>query len=121
VRRLSWWGVTGRGSFTIEGNLDSADLEVSYRLYRTRNGEREPVGRFTIVTGVTGVGDVARGRNSDSYREGCFKYTSRGEWASRQATATGTLARGDAEPRDLGETDDAAFGTSETLSVEHEC
>jgi hypothetical protein len=121
VRRLSWWGVTGRGSFTIDGQLESSQLEVSYRLYQTRNGERERIGRFTIVTDVMGRGELATGRSSYTYREGCTMYRSNGRWASRQATATGTLARGGHDPSNLGKTDDAAIGTNEDLSISHEC
>lgn len=121
VRRLSWWGVTGRGSFTIDGQLESSRLEVSYRLYRTRDGDRQRIGRFTIVTEVSGAGELATGRSSYTSREGCTIYRSNGRWASRSATATGTLARGDHEPWDLGQTDDAAIGTSEEVSITHEC
>lgn len=121
VRRLSWWGVTGRGAFTIDGKLSSSHLEVSYKLYRTRHGEQERVGRFHVVAEATGDGDLTRGRNSYSFHQGCVVHHYNGRWASRQASATGTLALGDGEPWSLGETDDAAIGTSEDVSFEHVC
>lgn len=121
VRRLSWYGETYRGTFTIDRKLSTSHLEASYRLYRYSQGEREPVGRFSVSTDAAGVGELAHGRNSYTYHLGCVTYTYSGKWASRQASATGTLARGDETPRNLGETNHAALGRNEDVSAEHEC
>lgn len=121
VRRLSWYGDTHRGTFTIDRKLSTSHLEVSYRLYRSSHGELELVGRFSVITDATGVGALAHGRNSYSYHLGCVIYTYSGKWASRPASATGSLARGDEAPRDLRDTDDATLGRSEDVSAQHDC
>lgn len=121
VRRLSWYGDTHRGTFTIDRKLMTSHLEVSYRVYGYSHGEQELVGRFHVVTDATGVGGLAHGRSSYTYHLGCISYTYSGKWASRQASATGSLALGDEEARSLGETDDAALGRSEDVSIQHDC
>jgi hypothetical protein len=45
----------------------------------------------------------------------------RGRYETRSATARGTLARGDASARDLGETKDANFGANQTVEIERNC
>jgi hypothetical protein len=121
VRRLSWYGDTARGTFTIDSRLETSHLEASYRLFRRSHGERTFVGRFHVSTDVTGVGMLAHGRNTYTSHLGCVSFSYGGRWTSRQGTATGTLARGDEDPRVLGETDDAWMGTSEEVSTYHEC
>ena len=124
VRHLSWYGYTRReagNSFTLDQKLSSAHLEATYRLYRYARGDSVLVGRFRVDTDVTGTGKLTRGRNSYSSHQGCTTVRSSGKWESRQATATGTLAEGTGPAADLGETDDANFGASQSLEIDHTC
>jgi hypothetical protein len=96
-------------------------LDATYRLFRYQDRERILVGRFHVVTDLVGSGDLTRGKNSYTSHQGCTTFKYSGKYEYRQATATGTLSRGNGPARDLGETDDAAFGASESVEIEHTC
>jgi hypothetical protein len=121
LRRLYWYGDTNEGTFTIDSRLTTSHLEASYQLFKRSHGERTPVGTFQVSTDATGVGSVAHGRSSYTSHLGCVSFSYGGKWKSRQATATGTITRGDNEPRNLGETDDAWMGFSDEVSISHDC
>jgi hypothetical protein len=124
VRHMSWYGYTTReagNSFTLDQKLTSAHLDAAYRLYRRAHGDAVLVGRFRVDTEVSGTGKLTRGRSSYSSHQGCTTYRSSGKWESRQGTATGTLAEGTGATVDLGETNDANFGASQNLEIEHTC
>jgi hypothetical protein len=121
---LSWYGYTSRSganSFTVDSQLTAGHLDAYYKLYSYVDKERVLVGRFHVVADFSGTGDLTKGRESYSQHQGCtvFKYS--GKYAYRDATATGTIARGDEAAQDLGETKDANFGASQFVDISHTC
>jgi hypothetical protein len=123
-RALSWYGYTSRSStnsFTIDKRLTEGHLDAYYKLYRYVSGEKEFVGRFHVVTDLTGTGDLTFGRESYTEHQGCTTFKYSGKYAYRQATATGTIARGDEAATDLGSTNDANFGESQFVDISNTC
>jgi hypothetical protein len=123
-RDMSWYGYTsrqGQNSFTLDRKLTTGHLDATYRLYRYVGRRQVFVGRFHVVTDLSGNGVMTRGRQSYTSHQGCTTFKYSGKYESRQATATGTLARGDGPARDLGETDDANFGANQTVEIDHTC
>jgi hypothetical protein len=124
VQAMSWYGYTDErhtNSFTLDRQLTSGHLDATYKLFRRVDSEQVFVGRFHVMTDLTGTGDMIQGRSSYSTREGCTTVKYRGRYARRAATATGMLTRGDAAARSLGETSDASFGANENVEFEHTC
>jgi hypothetical protein len=124
VRSMSWYGDTTdrqSSSFTLDRRMDSGHLDATYRLFRRVDGEQVLVGRFHVVTDLTGRGDLVRGRSSYSEHQGCTTIKYSGRYQRREATATGTLARGDAAARSLGRTADANFGANQSVEIQHSC
>ena len=123
-RRMSWYGYTNRSSgntFTLDRRLSVGHLDATYRLYRSVDRRRVLIGRFHVVTDLTGAGDLTRGRSTYTEQQGCTMFSYKGRYAYRDATATGTLARGDQAARDLGTTKDANFGANQAVEIEHTC
>jgi hypothetical protein len=123
-RALSWYGYAipqADNTFSVDKKLSLGRLDATYKLFRTQDKERILVGRFHIVTDLVGTGDLTRGKSSYTYHQGCTTFKYSGKYESREAAATGTLSRGNEPPRDLGETDDAAFGANESVEIDHTC
>jgi hypothetical protein len=123
-RDMSWYGYTsrqGQNSFTLDKQLTTGHLDATYKLYKSVDRKRVFVGRFHVVTDLSGTGVMTRGRQSYTSHEGCTTFKYSGKYEVRQATATGTLARGDGRSRDLGETDDANFGANQNVEFDHTC
>ena len=123
-RDLSWYGYTSRrkgNSFTLDKRFTSGHLDATYKLYRSVDRKQVFVGRFHVVTDLAGTGHLTHGRSSYTSHQGCTTFKYSGKYESRQATATGTLARGDRAARDLGGTDDANFGANQNIEIDHTC
>jgi hypothetical protein len=121
---LAWYGFTRRtdtNSFTIDKQLTAGHLDATYKLFRSVDNKRVFVGRFHVVADLVGTGDLVRGRSSYTEHEGCTTFKYSGKYAYRQATATGTLTRGDEIARDLGATNDANFGENQFVDISHTC
>src|SRR3989337_545450 len=121
LRKLSYYGDTREGTFTIDRKLSTSHLAATYKLHRWVHGEREFVGKYSVSTDALGTGKLAHGRSSYTYHEGCVFYSYSGNWVARQGTATGTLTRAGEDPRDLGETDDTWMGRSDNVDFGHDC
>ncbi len=124
VQSMSWYGYTNdrtANSFSLDPHLASGHLDATYRLFRRVDREQVLVGRFHIVTDLTGTGDLIRGRSSYTTHEGCTTVKYSGKYSRRPATATAMLSRDGVTPRSLGETSDASFGTNESVEIEHTC
>jgi hypothetical protein len=120
---LSWYGYSRRSgsTFTLDKQLSLGHLDGTYKLYRYVGDERVFIDRFHVVTDLSGTGDLSRGRSSYTEHEGCTTYKYSGKFAYREATATGTITRGDADARDLGSTNDASFGENQSIDIVHTC
>lgn len=124
VRAMSWYGSTRRtdtNSFTMDKQLTAGHLDASYNLFHYVGGERVFVARFHVVADLVGTGVLTRGRNSYTEHQGCTTIKSSGKFAYRQATATGTLTRGNESAVDLGSTTDANFGENQFVDISHTC
>jgi hypothetical protein len=120
----SWYGQTTRPedvSFAQDKRLTSGRLDASYRLFREGDDGQIFLGRFHIVTDVSGTGELTRGRNSYTVHQGCTTIKYSGKYAYRSATAVGTLTFADGSTRRLDQTEDAAFGSNESAEIEHTC
>ena len=123
-RDMSWYGYTsraGKNSFTLDRKLTTGHLDATYKLYRYVDREPVFIGRFHVVTDLVGTGAMTRGRESYTSHQGCTTFKYSGKYENRQATATGTLARDDGPATDLGSTDDAVFGATKAVEIEHTC
>jgi hypothetical protein len=123
-RDRSWYGYTsreGQNSFTLDRKLTTGHLDATYKLYRYVDPDPVFIGRFHVVTDLVGTGVMTRGRESYTSHQGCTTFKYSGKYENRQATATGTLARGDGPATDLGSTADATFGATKTVEIDHTC
>lgn len=125
-RQKSYWygdinSVGDGGSFAIDGTLDAGNLVATYRLHTYDHGHRRLVGATTIAVDLVGTGDLQEYRESYTYTDGCNRFTYRGRYRTRDATATGTYAIGDAAARSFGESDFVYMSAGTSISHQHTC
>ncbi|HEX7248050.1 MAG TPA: hypothetical protein VF351_08115 [Actinomycetota bacterium] len=112
----------GRGSFTLEPDLELGAFEATYPMEIYDNGHERRVGRIHISVDLVGTGTLSTTREVYEYDDGCtrVRYSGRSEY--RQAIASGMLTfRRTGKTLPLRDTEDANMSQGESMSITHEC